>query len=138
MTLIDTGPLVAAFAVRDANHDRVNRILEHASFPLETTDACFVEAMYFLAGLGGAPLQAELLDMRLMGELVVGELSQGQLQRIRHLIVQYENVPMDYADATLVVTADARKYKSIFTFDSDFRIYRLEDGSALEIIGADL
>ena len=79
-------------------------------------------------------MQGELLDMRLTGELVVGELSQGQLQRIRHLIVQYENVPMDYADATLLVTAETRKYKSIFTFDSDFRIYRLEDGAALEIL----
>jgi len=41
---------------------------------------------------------------------------------------------MDLADASLVAVAERLGIKRLFTLDSDFYIYRLADGSALECI----
>jgi uncharacterized protein len=41
---------------------------------------------------------------------------------------------MDLADASLVVVAEIRGLRVVFTTDSDFHIYRLADGSALEVV----
>ncbi len=38
------------------------------------------------------------------------------------------------ADATLVAAAESHSIRQVFTLDSDFRIYRLPDRSAFEVI----
>jgi len=48
-----------------------------------------------------------------------------ELHTINDLMRQYQNVPMDFAGATLVNLANQIKCYSIFTLDvSDFSIYR--------------
>jgi len=49
-------------------------------------------------------------------------------------MAKYRDTPMDLADASLVAVAENRKLRSLFTFDSDFYVYRLRDGSALVLI----
>lgn len=41
---------------------------------------------------------------------------------------------MDYADASLIATAESLNLTRILTFDSDFLFYRLQDGPTLEIL----
>ena len=41
---------------------------------------------------------------------------------------------MDLADASLVVAAESRSLQQIFTIDDDFYVYRLSDGSTLDVI----
>ncbi len=50
------------------------------------------------------------------------------------LMEKYRDTPMDLADASLVVVAESRSLRRLFTLDSDFRIYRLADGSVLEVV----
>jgi len=50
------------------------------------------------------------------------------------LMRKYQDQPMDLADASLVVVAESRSFRRIFTLDSDFHIYRLADGSALQVL----
>jgi predicted nucleic acid-binding protein len=50
------------------------------------------------------------------------------------LMEKYRDTPMDLADASLVVVAESRSLRRVFTIDSHFRIYRLGDGSALEMV----
>jgi uncharacterized protein len=50
------------------------------------------------------------------------------------LMAQYQNVPMDLADASLVAIAESREIRHLFTIDSDFYIYRLTDYSILEVV----
>ena len=50
------------------------------------------------------------------------------------LMEKYSNTPMDLADAYLLSLAETHAFTRIFTIDSDFNIYRLKDGNALEII----
>jgi uncharacterized protein len=47
---------------------------------------------------------------------------------------KYKDRPMDLADASLVAATERLGARRIFTLDSDFHIYRLVDGSALECI----
>ncbi len=49
-------------------------------------------------------------------------------------MAQYADLPMDLGDASLVAVAEARGYRTIFTIDSDFYIYRLADGTVLEVV----
>ncbi len=50
------------------------------------------------------------------------------------LMQQYRDTPMDLADASLVAVAESRSQRRVFTFDGDFYVYRLADGSALEVV----
>ena len=50
------------------------------------------------------------------------------------LMEKYRDQPMDLGDASIVVVADTLGTKQVFTLDQDFHIYRLNDGSALDIV----
>jgi hypothetical protein len=50
------------------------------------------------------------------------------------LMIRYQNVPMDLADASLIAAADTLDERSVFTLDGHFRIYRLADGGALTLL----
>ena len=43
----------------------------------------------------------------------------------RELTNKYADFPMDFADATLVITAEKTGIKGIISLDKDFNIYRL-------------
>jgi len=53
---------------------------------------------------------------------------------MRQLMPQYQNVPMDLADAALVVASEVLGITSILTLDSDFRIYRPGGSGVLEAL----
>ncbi|MCG3163996.1 MAG: hypothetical protein JMDDDDMK_05455 [Acidobacteria bacterium] len=53
---------------------------------------------------------------------------------MRALMAQYADTPMDLADASLVAAAESLALRRVFTLDDDFYIYRLADGSTLEIV----
>jgi len=53
------------------------------------------------------------------------------------LMAKYPNVPMDLAEASLLAIAESRAHAQLFTIDSDFYIYRMANGSVLEIIRGD-
>jgi len=50
------------------------------------------------------------------------------------LMEQYADRPMDLADASLIALAEAAGYTRIFSIDSDFYVYRLANGTALEVV----
>ena len=56
-------------------------------------------------------------------------------RRIRQLMQQYHDVPMDLADASLVAAAEVLGIRQVFTLDSDFHIYRLHGKDAFDVIG---
>ena len=55
--------------------------------------------------------------------------------RIETLMRRYRDVPMDFADATLVALVSEEPGVRIATFDSDFLAYRREDGSPVPLVG---
>lgn len=133
--LTDTGPLIALLDEGDKHHASCVRVVSSLpKAPLVTTWACFTEAMYFLYETGGYRYQERLWKMRREGRLVLMEITSTEIDRMDELMARYQNVPMDMADASLVAVAESRSLKRLFTIDSDFYIYRLADGSVLDIL----
>jgi predicted nucleic acid-binding protein len=62
-------------------------------------------------------------------------LGESRRRRARTLLAKYADLPMDFADATLVVLAEDLDTSLVFTTDrSDFSVYRLKDRKAFRIV----
>lgn len=90
--------------------------------------------MYLLGEAGGHLYQAELWRMRATRRLLLHELTPAEIDRMAVLMESYRTTPMDLADSSLVAVAESSSLHRVFTLDSDFYIYRLADGTALEIV----
>lgn len=135
MILTDTGPLVALLNRNDPNHRKcLDATRQLPATPFLTTWPCFTETMYLAFQAGGHPAQAELWRWRTAGRLNLHEFTGSEIDQMAGLMEKYHDRPMDLADASLVVAAERLALHLIFTLDSDFHIYRLSDGSALECI----
>ena len=135
MTLTDTGPLLAIVDRRDPDHDLCVAAAE--ALPpgrLITTWPCFTEAMYFAHRSGGHAMQAQLWRSLMVGRLALHEPNADEVRRMLELMATYRDLPTDLADASIVAAAEALGLRKVFTLDSDFRIYRLSDGSALDVV----
>jgi predicted nucleic acid-binding protein len=133
--LTDTGPLVALLDKDDAQHTACLAVMSRLRRgPLLTTWPCFTEAMYLLNLVGGQRYQNSLWQWRRGGRLLLLDITQAEADRMEALMALYANVPMDFADASLVAVAESRGYRRLFTIDSDFYIYRLADSSVLEVV----
>ncbi|WP_295888202.1 PIN domain-containing protein [uncultured Thiohalocapsa sp.] len=127
MILVDTGPLVALFDPRDADHAGCAAALAAIAEPLCTTVPVLTEAFHLLApGSIGA---RRLMDFVSAQGLGVWFLDDAALGRAFELMVQYADRPMDLADASLVVLAETLVQRRIFTLDrGDFAVYRIKRG----------
>ncbi len=132
--LVDTGPLVAYLNSRDAAHDAVSALLQDFSGQLHTTSAVITEAMYFLSGAqGGATVLAEFVAS---SGLRVHDFSEASdLRAAAILMAKYSDIPMDYADATLVLLAEHLVVLDILTLDRrGFTVFRTRNRRAFRIL----
>lgn len=91
--------------------------------------------MYLLGSVGGYRYQAELWPLWAGKRLILHDLIFAELQLMLVLMEKYRDTPMDLADASLIVVAQSLALRQVFTLDRDFYVYRLQDGTALEIVG---
>jgi predicted nucleic acid-binding protein len=71
----------------------------------------------------------QLRDFIAAGGLSLWFMGQAELLRAFELIEHYADHPMDFADATLIVAAEALRTRKIFTIDRrDFAMYRIRRG----------
>ena len=135
MILTDTGPIVALINADDQFHEQCDKLLNSLPpVPLLTTQICFTEAMYLLGSVGNFRYQNALWDWYKAKRLELHNSTPEEFLRMYELMQQYEDTPMDLADASLVAAAECLGINRIFALDTDFFVYRLEDGSALDII----
>jgi predicted nucleic acid-binding protein len=128
VTLLDTGPLVALIDDLDAHHRAAVRALSAVPGKATTTWAVVGEALYLLGRHRGWLAQAPLARLVHTGRLEVADLTAVVGNRSLELMAEYSDAAMDFADASLVALAEARRDYRIVTFDSDFRFYRLAGG----------
>jgi hypothetical protein len=133
MILVDVGPLVAFISKGDQWHKKCLRMLRRLEEPLGTVWPVVTEAMYLL-GLSYAAQDA-LWQMLDRGALQLFPLGPEDVPRMRALMGQYKDLPMDLADAALVRVAEREGIRRIFTVDaSDFRVCRPEGGGTFRVI----
>jgi predicted nucleic acid-binding protein len=133
--LCDTGPLVALIVENDQHHARCAAALQTLpDQPLVTTWPCFTEAMYLLGRAGGLLAQDELWGFLADGLIQVHACEAAESERMRELMHQYHDTPMDFADASLVTAAEFLGVSQIFTLDSHFHVYRIHGKHSFQVI----
>ncbi len=90
--------------------------------------------MYLLGRDGGYSMQRHLWNLLLSKKIILWRFEEAECVRMSALMAKYHDTPMDLADASLIAAAESLGLRTIFILDSDFRLYRLGNGSALEII----
>lgn len=130
MILVDTGPLVALFDPRDGQHRRCREALREVKGPSYTTVPVLTEAFHMLApGSQGA---ARLRDFLAKRGVWIWFMDSTALDQACQLMDRYADHPMDLADASLIVAAEALDIRRIFTLDrNDFSTYRVNRGQYL-------
>ena len=131
-TLIDAGPIIALFTANDRHHRKVTEALKGYKGTLITTWPVITEAFYML----GYDVRAQLALLKWIerGALEIHQIPQELIGRIAQLTEKYADIPMDLADATLVVTAETLGIREIMTIDSHFNAYRTHDRKAIRSI----
>ena len=131
--LIDAGPMVAILSASDSAHESCVAVMKALAPPLFTTWIPVTEAMYLLGFSTTA--QLGLLQMIERGAIRVLDLGPADLPHIQASMYKYRDLPMDFADASLVRIAAREGIDRIFTLDRrDFEIYRLPSRRALSIL----
>ena len=137
MILIDTGPLVAFFDASDQYHERCLDILKEIDGPLVTTWPALTEAFFLLDFSWKA--QDGLWQFLIRGGVEIQDPDPTSLQRCRSLMEKYRDLPMDLADASLVVVAETLNIREIFTLDHrDFSVFRPSHVDCFDLIPSTL
>ncbi len=121
-TLIDAGPIIALFDRSDKYHNKVVDQIKQESFHLISTWPVLTEASHMLDFDNRA--QIALLQWIYRGGLELAQMDAPGIQRIIDLTEKYNDVPMDLADATLIVAAETLGIREIISIDNDFYVYR--------------
>jgi predicted nucleic acid-binding protein len=133
--LLDTGPLVAMLRRDDRHHQRCVEAIEPFRGFLLSTEAVLTEAMHLLGESSGG--QQACLEFFIRGAAILVPVSRVSLQRCKTLMAQYEDVPMDFADATLVSLAEDTGIRVVFTLDrKGFQVYRIGKREAFRMLPA--
>ena len=122
--LLDTGAFVALVDRSERRHADCVEVLEGWSGTIVTTEAVLTETLHLV----GPSWQAQkvCLDFLLRGAFLMVPPSQASLKRVSALMEKYRDVPMDYADATLVALGEELDIDLVFTLDRrGFSTYRL-------------
>jgi uncharacterized protein len=120
-TLVDSGPLIALFDRDDKHHKRVRIFLSRNRLGLVTTWPVLGETSALLPRAAAL----DFFEFVCRGGLAVRDLSSADLDVILSISRKYADVPMDFADASLVALALRDGFDAILSLDSDFEIYRL-------------
>jgi predicted nucleic acid-binding protein len=130
---LDTGALVSLLDRSQARHLDFVRFFETWEAKVVSTEAVLTEATHILNRVPGGAVAC--LDFFLRGGAVLVPTSPQALARCRELMEKYSDLPMDFADATLVVLAEELGTNLVLTTDRrDFGIYRLADGRSFEVV----
>jgi len=131
--LLDTGPFVALVDRSEKTHDECVAALESWTGAIVTTEAVLTETLH-LVGPQWRP-QKIALEFILRGAFQLVPSSHLSLKRVAVLMERYRNVPMDFADATLVALGEELESDRVFTLDRrGFATYRMNRRKPFRII----
>jgi hypothetical protein len=130
--LFDTGVFVALLDKSEKNHERCVAFLKEFKGKLFTTEPVLTETLYLL----GPSIKAQraCIEFLLKGGASLIPQSKESLSRASALMEKYEDIPMDFADATLVSLAEEIDVVEVLTLDRrGFSTYRIRGKTAFKI-----
>lgn len=133
--LTDASALIAFFNSHDNNHEAATGAV--ARYPHEifiTTLPCFAETTRQVSGKNPQQQDLRIYD-HLEKELIQIHLpTQTEVLRAAALVKKYDDRPMSFTAASLIAAAEALNQRRIFTYDSDFYFYQINDRHPVEVI----
>ena len=123
--ILDTGPWVALIDKSESRHKDCVMWFKSFEGVLYSTEAVLTEVLYLLNFSTKAQKAALDFVVESIVEIVPADIE--SIKKIKPLIQKYSDLPMDYADATIVCLASETGIRNVVTFDKkDFNIYRLQ------------
>jgi predicted nucleic acid-binding protein len=130
--ILDTGPWVALIDRSEAMHETCVQWLKKYNGKLYSTEAVLTEVLYLLNFSIKAQLAALDFVVESLVQIVPADIE--SIKRNKWLISKYTDLPMDYADATIVCLATDSGIKNIVTLDiKDFNVYRFRNDQSFQI-----
>jgi len=123
--IADTGFWIALADKKDKHHDQANEFVKTSSEKLITTYPVITEVCHISLQRQGIKAQINFVKMYQLGAFDVFEIPKVDKQRVLFLMQQYADLPMDFADASLVLLAEYLGHGRILSTDKrDFHTYR--------------
>ena len=130
--LLDTGAFVALVDRSEQRHADCVATLEQWAGPIVTTEAVLTETLYLV---GAWRAQRTCLEFFSRSAFLLIPSSPTVLKRVATLMEKYQDLPMDYADATLVTLGEELQTEWVFTLDQrGFSTYRLRGKKPFHIL----
>lgn len=131
--LVDTGPIVALLAARDAKHKLCVEAAKGITEQLVTCWPVLTEAAWLLRSDPRAV--HAMLKAVSDSTFVLAELNHTDAIDVAAIITKYRTAGAQLADAALLHLAEREKITSVFTLDRrDFSLFRTRSGRALTIV----
>jgi predicted nucleic acid-binding protein len=125
MVIADTGFWLALANHRDRYHSVAKAWLDTANDGLVTTWPVVTECCHMLLTRLGTHAQNAFVASLRQGACELFAVEPGHLHRVESLMSRYADLPMDLADASLVILAEHLGHGRILSTDErDFRTYR--------------
>jgi predicted nucleic acid-binding protein len=121
--LIDAGPFIALFDSDDKHHKKIRNFLAKNKYCFISTLAVLTEVSHMLNF--NIKAQQDFYEWVIYKGVIMGDINQHDIPRVSELTKKYSDLPMDFADATLVITAEKTGIRQIISLDKDFDVYRL-------------
>jgi predicted nucleic acid-binding protein len=131
--LLDTGPLVALLFQDDVNHDRARRVFAECAPPFRCCEAVVAEACFLMRKVHPAG-PAGVVALGARGVYKIGISAEEHWTDIEALLKKYADRPISLADACLIRCAEIHQEARIFTFDSDFSVYKWARNRKFELL----
>lgn len=123
--IADTGYFVALANPKDHFHQHALDVSKHIKKDLITTWPVITETCHYLLKKVSSKAQVLLLNEIAADVIQVLEIKSHHLPRLGQLLTQYADLPMDLADASLVILAEELGHGLILSTDQrDFKTYR--------------
>lgn len=131
VAILDTGALIAFLSRADRFHLWAKAAFKKLPPALITTESVLSEVFFLLRrDKKGLDIVSEILTS---GSIKVVSLCD-EIDSLIALVKKYSDVPMSYADASLVRLTELQPQSVVVSIDNDFSIYRIKKNQKLAII----
>lgn len=134
MVIADAGFWVALYNRRDRNHAvALDAAVRHETEGFITTHVVIAEACHLLHRREHTAVMLQFIEALRDGPVEILDMRVDDLPQIARLMHKYRELPMDYADASLVLLAEHLGHGRILTTDQrDFGSYRWKNRHPFE------
>jgi len=122
---VDTSAFYALADESDRNHSRAKNAYESLlKLSLVTTDYVLLECWFLIGNHLGREKAISFWDGLRSGIVDMISVTTQDLNKARRIVDRFSDQDFSLVDASSFAVMEREKIKSVFTFDSHFRVYR--------------